>query len=71
MGRVVLEQDLKREYQKFLQEPNRNRPDRDGRPGRDAQARLTASDVAGRVIDAKWRGSRRGARHVINEEPRG
>ena len=27
--RVVLEQDLKREYQAFLQEPNRNRPDRD------------------------------------------
>ncbi len=33
--RVVLEQDLKREYQEFLQEPNRNRPDSDGRPGRD------------------------------------
>jgi hypothetical protein len=27
--RVVLEQDLKREYQAFLQEPNRNRPDSD------------------------------------------
>lgn len=33
--RVVLEQDLKREYQEFLQEPNRDRPDSDGRPGRD------------------------------------
>ncbi len=33
--RVVLEQDLKREYQEFLQEPNRNRPDSDGRPDRD------------------------------------
>ena len=33
--RVVLEQDLKREYQEFLQEPNRGRSDSDGRPGRD------------------------------------
>jgi hypothetical protein len=32
--RVVLEQDMKREYQEFLQEPNRNRTDSDGRPGR-------------------------------------
>jgi hypothetical protein len=33
--RVVLEQDLKREYQEFLQEPNRGRSDSDGRPGRE------------------------------------
>ena len=33
--RVVLEQDLKREYQSFLQEHNRDRPDSDGRPDRD------------------------------------
>ena len=33
--RVILEQDLKREYQEFLQEPNRGRADSDGRPGRD------------------------------------
>jgi hypothetical protein len=33
--RVVLEQDLKREYQEFLQEHNRSRSDSDGRPGRD------------------------------------
>jgi hypothetical protein len=33
--RIVLEQDLKREYQEFLQDHNRNRPDSDGRPGRD------------------------------------
>lgn len=33
--RVVLEVDLKREYQQFLQEHNRNRTDSDGRPGRD------------------------------------
>jgi hypothetical protein len=32
--RIVLENDLKREYQEFLQEPNRNRDDSDGRPGR-------------------------------------
>ncbi len=33
--RVILEQDLKREYQEFLQEHNRNRSDSDGRPDRD------------------------------------
>lgn len=33
--RVVLEVDLKREYQQFLQEHNRNRTDSDGRPDRD------------------------------------
>jgi hypothetical protein len=33
--RVVLEQDLKREYQEFLQEHNRGRVDSDGRPDRD------------------------------------
>jgi hypothetical protein len=35
--RVVLERDLRREYQEFLQEHNRDRPDSDGRPGRDAR----------------------------------
>ena len=35
--RVVLEVDLKREYQQFLQEHNRARPDSDGRPDRDKQ----------------------------------
>jgi hypothetical protein len=33
--RVTLEQDLKREYQEFLQDHNRDRSDSDGRPGRD------------------------------------
>jgi hypothetical protein len=33
--RVVLENDLKREYQCFLQEHNRSRPDSDGRPDRE------------------------------------
>ncbi len=33
--RVILEHDLRREYQVFLQEPNRGRADSDGRPGRD------------------------------------
>ena len=33
--RVVLEQDLKREYQEFLHEHNRGRADSDGRPDRD------------------------------------
>jgi hypothetical protein len=32
---VILEQDLKREYQEFLQERNRNCSDTDGRPHRD------------------------------------
>lgn len=32
--RVILEQDLKREYQEFLQEHNRNKSDSDGRPDR-------------------------------------
>lgn len=32
--RVVLEQDLKREYQEFLQDRNRGRSDSDGRPDR-------------------------------------
>jgi hypothetical protein len=36
--RVVLEQELKREYQSYLQEHNRDRPDSDGRPDRDARA---------------------------------
>jgi hypothetical protein len=35
IDRVTLEQDLRREYQVFLQEPNRGRTDSDGRPGRD------------------------------------
>ncbi len=33
--RVVLEEDLKREYQSFLQHHNRDRSDSDGRPNRD------------------------------------
>ena len=33
--RVVLENELKREYQAFLQEHNRGRPDSDGRPDRE------------------------------------
>jgi hypothetical protein len=35
--RVVLEHELKREYQSFLQDHNRDRPDSDGRPDRDAR----------------------------------
>lgn len=35
--RVVLEQELKRDYQRFLQEPNRGRRDSSGRPQRDAE----------------------------------
>lgn len=35
--RIVLEQDLKREYQRFLQEPNRGRSDSDGRVKRTSE----------------------------------
>lgn len=35
--RIALEQDLKREYQKFLQEQNRDRSHSDGRPDRDEE----------------------------------
>lgn len=35
--RVVLEEDLKREYQRFLQASNRRRRDSDGRPDRSAE----------------------------------
>jgi hypothetical protein len=34
---VVLDHELKREYQEWLQEPNRGRPDSDGRPNRDPE----------------------------------
>ena len=34
LHRVVLDDELKREYQQFLQEPNRDRSDADGRPAR-------------------------------------
>ena len=35
MRRVVLEEDLKRDYQSFLQDHNRDRSESDGRPDRD------------------------------------
>jgi hypothetical protein len=35
--RIVLEQDLKREYQQFLQDHNRDRSNSDGRPDRDEE----------------------------------
>ena len=35
LRRVILDYELKREYQGFLQERNRNRPDSDGRSDRD------------------------------------
>ena len=38
---MVLDYELKREYQEFLQEPNCDREDSDGRPGR------TEQEVAG------------------------
>ncbi len=37
MRRIVLDQDLKREYQEWLQAHNRGRADSDGRPDRDAR----------------------------------
>jgi hypothetical protein len=38
LHRVVLDDELKREYQRFLQAGNRGRPDSDGRPLRDEDA---------------------------------
>jgi len=38
LRRVVLDDELKREYQRFLQAPNRRRPDSDGQPLRDGDA---------------------------------
>jgi hypothetical protein len=35
--RIILENDLKREYQEFLQERNRDQEDNDGRPDREVQ----------------------------------
>jgi hypothetical protein len=37
LRRVVLEEELKRDYQRFLQAPNRGRRDASGRPDRDAE----------------------------------
>ena len=37
VGRVILDYDLKREYQQFLQEPNRGRADGDGGPHREPE----------------------------------
>ena len=37
LRRVVLDHELKREYQQWLQARNRGRPDSDGRPGRDPE----------------------------------
>jgi hypothetical protein len=74
--RVILEQDLKREYQVFLQEPNRGRPESDGRPGRDGdEVRRWAEDhdlayVDGRVqfpdfqIEYLWPDGRREIENV-------
>jgi hypothetical protein len=43
--RVVLEHEMKRDYQRFLQEPNRGVRQSTGRPGRDAEAiRFWASE---------------------------
>lgn len=38
VDRILLEAELKREYQQFLQSDNRDRPDSDGRPIRDREA---------------------------------
>ena len=74
--RVVLEQDLKRDYQVFLQEPNRGRHDSDGRPVREPDdVRRWADDhdlayVEGRVqfpdfqIEYLWPDGRREIENV-------
>ncbi|MGH9162410.1 MAG: hypothetical protein ACRD2X_20790 [Vicinamibacteraceae bacterium] len=74
--RVILEQDLRRDYQLFLQEPNCGRADSDGRPGRDDdEIRRWAEDrdlayVDGRVqfpdfqIEFLWPDGRRDIENV-------
>jgi hypothetical protein len=54
--RIILEQDLKREYQEFLQEPNRDRPDTDGCPGREPPQRHPFSTTwrRPRVLMKRW-----------------
>jgi hypothetical protein len=52
--RIVLEHNLKREYQRFLQEPNRGRRDSDGRPGRDGdEIRRWAEEHDLRCVDGR------------------
>ena len=74
--RVTLEHDLKREYQQFLQEPNRGRSGSDGRPGRSPdEVRQWAEErdltyVEGRVqfpdlqIEHEWPDGRREIENV-------
>jgi len=53
--RGILDQDLKPEYQEFLQEHNRNHADSDGRPGQgDIIGRPFSSSVAPRPLPG-WR----------------
>jgi hypothetical protein len=52
--RVILEHDLKRDYQVFLQEPNRGRADSDGRPARDRdEIRRWAEDKEVAYVDGR------------------
>lgn len=74
--RVTLEHDLKRDYQQFLQEPNRGRSDSDGRPARSPdEVRQWAEErelayVNGRVqfpdlqIEHEWPDGRREIENV-------
>lgn len=56
VDRVVLDYELKREYQQFLQERNRGRADSDGRPDRDqSEIEDWARAPCGRRSDAKVR----------------
>jgi hypothetical protein len=52
--RVVLDTELKREYQRFLQDRNRGRADSDGRPGRSAsEIRSWAIDHDLPIVDGR------------------
>jgi DNA-binding MarR family transcriptional regulator len=54
ISRVVLDHELKRDYQRFLQEPNRGRSDSDGRPARsEAEIRQWADDHDLPVTDSR------------------
>jgi hypothetical protein len=54
IDRVILEQDLRRDYQVFLQERNRGKSDSDGRPGRDREeVRRWAEDHSAAYADGR------------------
>ena len=62
--RVILEQNLKREYQEFLQEHNRHQPDSDGRPDR-SDERDPRLGARARPAVLRWPGAFPGLPHRV------